>query len=214
MRLRVHFEGAQRLRMALKSEIKLEISGQPTSLRSKPQPEIVRSRDNRKGSVDEIGVVLQTTFLLGGLEQSRINACAHALRTSASRIVAHCGRLRHEAVRRRIEVTGVVRRRRWTDREKGRIVAEAIASGAVIADVTWRHDLTPQHLWNWIRAARQGRFVLPDDGMAAFVPVLPEEASGTNEPAPKARSAAIEIVIGAVTVRVPTGSYRRFLVMA
>jgi len=33
-------------------------------------------------------------------------------------------------VRRRGEVTGVVRRRRWTDEEKGRIVAEAVARGA------------------------------------------------------------------------------------
>ena len=38
-------------------------------------------------------------------------------------------------VRRRGEVTGVVRRRRWRDEEKGRIVAEAIAPGAVISDV-------------------------------------------------------------------------------
>ena len=30
-------------------------------------------------------------------------------------------------VRRHAEVTGVVRRRRWSDEEKGRIVAEAIA---------------------------------------------------------------------------------------
>jgi transposase-like protein len=38
------------------------------------------------------------------------------------------------------EVTGVVRRRRWSDEEKGRIVAEAIGPGAVIADVARRHD--------------------------------------------------------------------------
>ena len=107
-------------------------------------------------------------------------------------------------VRRGAEVTGVVRRRRWRDEEKGRIVAEAIAPGAVIADVARRHDLTPQHLWNWIRAARQGRFVLPGDGLPAFVPVLLGEAG--QEPARDIRSSAIEIVIGAVTVRVPTGA--------
>jgi transposase len=109
-------------------------------------------------------------------------------------------------VRRRAEVMGVVRRRRWTDEEKGRIVAEAIAPGAVIADVARRHDLTPQHLWNWIRAARQGRFALPGDGVPAFVPVLPAEPEPANEPAQEVRCAAIEILIGAVTVRVPTGA--------
>jgi len=62
----------------------------------------------------------------------------------------------------RVEIrTGVIRRRRWTTEEKGRIVAEAILPDAVIADVARRHDLAPQHLSNWIRAAKDGRFALP-----------------------------------------------------
>jgi transposase len=72
-------------------------------------------------------------------------------------------------VRRRADVTGVVRRRRGSDEEKGWIVAEAIAPDAVIADVVRHHDLVPQHLWNWIKAAREGRFALPCDGLPAFV---------------------------------------------
>ena len=108
-------------------------------------------------------------------------------------------------VRRRAEVTAVVRRRQWSDKEKGRIVAEAIAPGAVAADVARRHDLAPQQLWNWMRAARQGRFALPVDGIPAFVPVLSVEPQA-NEPAQEVRSAAIEIMIGAVTVRVPAGA--------
>jgi len=107
--------------------------------------------------------------------------------------------------RRRAEVTGVVRRRRWSDEEKGRIVAEAIAPGAVIADVARRHDLVPQHLWNWIRAAREGRFALPADGVPAFVPVISVESGQAKKLTQEARSAAIEIVIGAVMVRVPAG---------
>lgn len=107
-------------------------------------------------------------------------------------------------VRRRAEVTGVVRRRRWSDKEKGRIVAEAIAPGAVAADVARHHDLAPQQLWNWMRAARQGRFALPVDGIPAFVPVLSVEP--VQAPAQEVRSAAIEIMIGAVTVRVPAGA--------
>jgi transposase len=122
-------------------------------------------------------------------------------------------------VRRRAEVTGVVRRRRWSDGEKGRIVAEAIAPGAVIADVARRHDLVPQHLWNWIRAAREGRFALPDDGVPAdgvpadgvpaFVPVLSVAAGQAGEPAQEVGAPAIELVIGAVTVRVPAGAEGR-----
>jgi transposase len=78
-----------------------------------------------------------------------------------------------------------------------------------VADVARRHDLVPQHLWNWIRAAREGRFALPDDGMPAFVPVLSVEAGQASEPAQDVRSAAIELVIGAVTVRVPAGAEAR-----
>jgi hypothetical protein len=49
--------------------------------------------------------------------------------------------------------------------------------------------------------------VLPDDGVPAFVPVLSGEArQQASEPAQDLRSAAIELMIGAVTVRVPAGA--------
>jgi transposase len=108
-------------------------------------------------------------------------------------------------VRRRAEVTRVVRRRHWSDEEKGRIVAEAIAPGAVIADVARRHDLVPQHLSNWIRAAKDGRFALPADALPSFVPVVVEPAQ-VNNAANECRVIVIEVVIGAVKVRVPSGA--------
>src|SRR6516225_4654099 len=84
-------------------------------------------------------------------------------------------------VQHRAEVTGAVRRRRWSDEEKGRIVAEAIAPGAVIADVARRHDLAPQHLSNWIRAAKDGCFALPADEMPTFVPVVSVKSAQVNK---------------------------------
>jgi transposase len=107
---------------------------------------------------------------------------------------------------RRAEVTHVVRRRRWSDEAKGRIVAEAIAPGAVVADVARRHDLAPQHLSNWIRAAKDGRFALPADEMPGFVPVVVESANRARH---ERCSAVIEIVIGAIKVRVPDGANTR-----
>jgi transposase len=105
----------------------------------------------------------------------------------------------------RMEIrTGVIRHRRWTDEEKGRIVAEAIAPGAVIAEVARRHDLTPQHLSNWIRAAKEGHFALPAEAGPAFVPVV-VEAEAPKKAAPRERSSAIVIMIGDVRVRVPGG---------
>ena len=113
-----------------------------------------------------------------------------------------------QIVRRHAEVTGVVRRRRWSDEEKGRIVAEAIAPGAVIADVARQHDLARQHLSNWIRAAKDGQFALPADEMPAFVPVVSVKSARANKAAHERRSATIEIVIGAIKVRVPGGPRR------
>jgi transposase len=108
-------------------------------------------------------------------------------------------------VSRRGEVTRVVRRRRWSDEQKGRIVAEAITPGAVIADVARRHDLAPQHLSNWIRAAKNGRFALPADEMPTFVPVVSVESAQAKKAAHERRPSFIEIVMGAIKVRVSGG---------
>ncbi len=110
---------------------------------------------------------------------------------------------------RNVEVTGVVRRRRWTDEEKGRIVAEAVAPGAVIAEVARRHDLMPQHLSNWIRAAKDGHFALQADNVPAFVPVVSVEPERRHRPAGRERTASIEVTIGSVKVKVPGGTDAR-----
>ncbi len=103
--------------------------------------------------------------------------------------------------------SGVVRRRRWSDGEKGRIVAEAVAPGAVIAVVARRHELTPQHLSNWIKAAKQGRLALPGAGEIAFVPVVAAGLTGSGNAA--AAGNPVEIIIGSVVVRVPSGADAR-----
>jgi transposase-like protein len=72
-------------------------------------------------------------------------------------------------VRHRAEVMRVVRRRNWSDAEKGRIVAEVVGPGVIIAGVARRHDLAPQQLSTWIRMAKDGRFALPADAMPTYV---------------------------------------------
>ena len=50
--------------------------------------------------------------------------------------------------RGRIDIrVGVGRRRRWCAEDKGRIVAESYAPGAVASEVARRHEITPQHLF-------------------------------------------------------------------
>src|ERR1700755_2029363 len=118
----------------------------------------------------------------------------------------------------RVEIrTGIVRRRRWTAEEKGRVVAQAVAPGAVVAEVARQHDLIPQQLSNWIKAAKEGRVMLPapepsvesaEATDAAFVPVV---ALRAPETAGADVASCIEIVAGSVLVRVPLGADGRTL---
>jgi transposase-like protein len=56
----------------------------------------------------------------------------------------------------RVEViTGVERRRDWTDEEKLAIIAESCQAGAVISEVARRHGLRPQQLFTWRNGFRK-----------------------------------------------------------
>ena len=48
------------------------------------------------------------------------------------------------------------RRRRWSDDVKSQIVAESCAPGAVVLEVARRHEISPQLLSAWRKAARSG----------------------------------------------------------
>jgi transposase len=106
----------------------------------------------------------------------------------------------------RIDIlTGVGRRRRWSDEAKGRVVAESYEPGAVVSEVARRHDITPQHLFGWRKAARAGRLVLPAAEPAMFVPVV----TATGEPgaagAVARRAGSIAIEIAGAVVRADPG---------
>jgi transposase len=105
--------------------------------------------------------------------------------------------------------SAVVRRRRWTAEEKGRVVAEAVTPGAVIAEVARRHDLTPQHLFNWIRAAKDGHLALPADESLGFVPAVACNPHETRKASRSGRVEPIEVMLDGVVVRIPAGADRR-----
>jgi transposase len=100
---------------------------------------------------------------------------------------------------------GVGRRRRWRAEDKGRIVAESYAPGAVVSEVARRHDITPQHLFAWRKAARAGRLTLPAEEAPMFVPVVTTirevgaAEAATNGPG------SIVIEIAGATVRAQRG---------
>src|SRR3954454_15228411 len=89
---------------------------------------------------------------------------------------------------RRIEViTGVGRRRRWTDEEKAWIVAESLDPATTVSAVARRYGLHPSQLFVW----RQ-RLAAPVVREApTFVPVVVAE----DDPAPAGMAGRIEIAL-------------------
>ncbi|HZH26704.1 MAG TPA: transposase [Azospirillaceae bacterium] len=96
---------------------------------------------------------------------------------------------------RRVEViTGVGRRRRWTEEEKAWIVAESLDPTTTVSAVARRYGLHASQLFVW----RQ-RLAAPTAREApAFVPVVIAE-DGTAPAEPIGR---MEIALGPVVVRV------------
>ena len=114
--------------------------------------------------------------------------------------------------RGRVEIrAGVGRRRRWTAQEKGRLVVEALTSGVPVAEIARRHDMSSQHLFNWIRAAKEGRLVLPAEEGAVFVPIVAAATEMRKTPN-AAASTAIAIEIKDFVVRAVPGIDMRLLV--
>ena len=108
---------------------------------------------------------------------------------------------------RRIEIiTGVERRRAWSEGEKRAIIAESSQDGVVISDVARRHGLRPQQLFNWRNEFRRREAASPMGcGTPAFAPVMIADDRPATAPAevaaPVADAPLIEIELGGVTVR-------------
>ena len=101
---------------------------------------------------------------------------------------------------RPLEVHAGGGRRRWTDEQKARIVAESFEPGAVVAEVARRHEIMPQHLTTWRAAARRGELVLPADDDAEFARVVLDDAP--HAPG----GSGLEVRICGAVIRVDRGS--------
>ncbi len=77
-------------------------------------------------------------------------------------------------------LVGPERRRRWSADEKARIVAEAAAPGAQVAEIARRHGLSRGLLYTWRRAALQER---GDATLPELVPAVVVPANGMARPA-------------------------------
>jgi len=105
----------------------------------------------------------------------------------------------------RLEVLdGPTGRRDWPDDVKGRIVAETLVPGARVGDVARRHGMAAQHLSKWRRLAREGKIVVPGDGlddgpMFASLEIVPEKA-------PISCGGFVAIDFGEATIRLPSNT--------
>jgi transposase len=111
-------------------------------------------------------------------------------------------------------LVGPERRRRWSVEEKLRIVREAAAPGARVADVARRRDVSRAQVYQWRAAAREGRLSEPGDEVGGFVPV--EVAAMPATPGPDGVETGQPVEIGLADGRslkvwssLPTATLRR-----
>ena len=82
---------------------------------------------------------------------------------------------------------------------RGQRVTELFAPGAVVSEVARRHEISPQHLFAWRKAARHGQLALPAGEAALFVPVMMAAQK------PVAPTPSITIETAGIVVRVECG---------
>lgn len=99
----------------------------------------------------------------------------------------------------RVEViTGVERRRRWSDEEKRAIVAESFVPGAVVAEVARRVDVSPGQIYRWRQEVHAA--------VTGFAPLLIAAPGAAESPSgPRCHGEpAIEMEFaGKIIVRIP-----------
>ncbi len=104
---------------------------------------------------------------------------------------------------RRVEVlTGPGRRRKWSDDDKARIVAETLRPGMVVADVARRWQVSSQQVFTWRREMRRAA-VAP----VGFVPIVAETPASAPDPtSPSPSPPSIEVELAGAVLRVTAGT--------
>jgi transposase len=82
-------------------------------------------------------------------------------------------------------LTGPERRRRWSDDDRGRILAASFAPGAVVADVARQFEISTSLIYKW------RKMCLVPSASPGFAPAV--LVDGTEPPASRAQGPAIMI---------------------
>jgi len=78
-------------------------------------------------------------------------------------------------------MTGVERRRRWSEEEKLSILGEVGFGGETVASVARRHDITRQHIYQWRREMRRKGLMSLRDPLLVPVEVTEDAAPDTGD---------------------------------
>jgi transposase len=105
-----------------------------------------------------------------------------------------------------IEVlTGPARRRKWSDEQKARIVAETLEPDAVVTEVARRWQVCPQQVFGWRREMRRGRSGAAMD----FVPIVAEAPAGASPAPPETSPSPVllsEVELAGALLRIVPGT--------
>jgi transposase len=83
--------------------------------------------------------------------------------------------------------SGPERRRRWSNEERLRILSEAFAPGACVAEVCRRHDISSALIYTWRRKLREAGAAQDAEVPGALpAPVFAEAVMDTSAVAPRA----------------------------
>ena len=120
---------------------------------------------------------------------------------------------------RRLEViTGMGRRRQFSEDFKSEVVAETLVAGAVVSEVARRRGLTPQQVFTWRRQARALARPGIESTAPKFVPAVIETKAPAGVATARRRKPAhgsdrisglIEVETAGITVRIGRGADAR-----
>lgn len=88
-------------------------------------------------------------------------------------------------------------KRRWSDKAKGRMVAETLVPGVTVNEVARRHGVKANHLSSWRTLTRIGKLIVPEGAGVVFTaPVVVTQSSELPNV-----TGTRDLVIGPLTVR-------------
>ena len=123
-----------------------------------------------------------------------------AARLSTSANDSACTGASDGAMARFEVISGIERRRRWSEEQKRAIVAESFAPGAVVSEVARRADVSPGQIYRWRQELRAA--------VAGFAPLLIAAPDNPTSNGVEGRrfcgGPAIEVKFaGKIVVRIP-----------